>query len=280
MIPFKICIHNLRKWRKDHRIWIIAVLLFILVLDNVTILNRLSEQLGVKSSIWLYPFLYTQYHQKLIFTIPLLLLYNNAPFIDQNALYMIARCKKSAWHMGQFLYIIVSAMIYYLFIFICTVLIALPYAELSLDWGASIYTLSSTSMTQNTGHNFLTISPFILSYFTPIQAVWFTFLMSFLMAVMIGLLIYICNIATQTKFIGGILSSVLIIFSCFTEGFYGATELRRFSPVTWITVDKLDVGGITSNPSFTYCITVYISAIVLIMLTVILLRKKLNLDIK
>lgn len=280
MTSFRICIHNLRKWRKDYRIWIIAVLLFVLVWDNVAILNSLSEQLGVKSSIWLYPFLYTQYHQKLIFTIPLLLMYNNAPFIDQNALYMIARCKKSSWHMGQFLYIIVSAFIYYFFIFICTVLMALPYAELSLDWGTSIYTISSTAMTQNTGHNFLTVSPFILSYFTPVQAVWFTFLMSFLMAVMLGLLIYICNIATQTKFIGGIFSSILIIFSCFTEGFYGASELRRFSPVTWITVDKLDVGGITSNPSFTYCISVYIAVIVIIMLTVMLFRKKLKLDIK
>lgn len=279
MTSFRICIHNLRKWRKDHRIWIIAVLLFVLVWDNVAILNSLSEQLGVKSSIWLYPFLYTQYHQKLIFTIPLLLMYNNAPFIDQNALYMIARCKKSSWHMGQFLYIIVSAFIYYFFIFICTVLMALPYAELSLDWGTSIYTISSTAMTQNTGHNFLTVSPFILSYFTPVQAVWFTFLMSFLMAVMLGLLIYICNIVTQTKFLGGIFSSILIIFSCFTEGFYGASELRRFSPVTWITVDKLDVGGITSNPSFTYCISVYIAIIVIIMLTVMLFRKKLKLDI-
>lgn len=280
MSSFRICIHNLRKWRKDTRIWIIAILLFVLVWDNVSILNELSNALGVKSSIWLYPFLYTQYHQKLIFTIPLLLLYNNAPFIDQNSLYMIARCKKSSWHIGQFLYIIAAAFFYYLFIFLCSVIMALPYAEFSLDWGTSIYTMSSTFMTQNTGHNFLAISPYIISYFTPLQATWFTFLMSFLMAVMLGLLIYICNIVTQTKFVGGILSSIMIIFSCFTEGFYGESNMRKFSPVSWITVDKLDVGGITSNPTFPYCMTVYLVTIIAAMVGILIFRKKLKLDIR
>lgn len=279
MISFNICIQNLRKWRNDYRIWIIGILLFVLVWDNVKILNDLSEQLMVKSSIWLYPFLYTQYHQKLIFTIPLILLYNNAPFIDQNSLYLIARCKKSTWHIGQFVYIIASATIYYFFIFICTVIIALPHAEFSTDWGTSIYTLSRTNIAQNTGHNFLTISPFITSYFTPLQAVWFTFLMSSLMATMLGMIIYIFNITTQTKYIGGIISSILIIFSCFVESFYGSTNLRKFSPVSWITVDKIDVGGLTNNPQFSYCLMVYLFTCILIMLTILLLRKKIKLDV-
>ena len=280
MISFNICAQNLRKWRKDYRIWIIAVLLFLLVWDNVRILNDISGQLGIKSSIWLYPFLYTQYHQKLIFTIPLILLYNNAPFIDQNSLYIIARCKKSTWHIGQFMYIMASAAIYFIFIIICTIIIALPHAELSSDWGTSIYTISRTQIAQNTGHNFLTISPFITSYFTPIQAVWFTFLMSSLMATMIGMIIYIFNITTQTKFIGGIIGSILIIFSCFVESFYGSTDLRKISPVSWITMDKIDVGGLTSNPSLSYCLIVYIGFIFFIMMIILLFRKKFKLDIK
>ena len=122
-----ICLQNFRKWQKDYRIWTIAAILFILILENTRKFSDLSADLGVSSSIWQYPFLYSQYHLKLIFTLPLLLMFCNAPFIDQNALFLIVRCKRKAWITGQILYIIVSSAVYYLFIFLCTVITALPY---------------------------------------------------------------------------------------------------------------------------------------------------------
>ena len=96
-----ICLQNFRKWQKDYRIWTIAAILFILILENTRKFSDLSADLGVSSSIWQYPFLYSQYHLKLIFTLPLLLMFCNAPFIDQNALFLIVRCKRKAWITGQ-----------------------------------------------------------------------------------------------------------------------------------------------------------------------------------
>lgn len=38
----------------------------------------------------------------------------------------------------------------------------------------------------------------------------------------------------------------------------------RFSPVSWTTLDRVDVGGMTEYPSFYYCIAVYIALIVIL----------------
>ncbi len=279
-VIFNICLQNLRKWQKDYRIYIIGILLFLLVLDNVRIFKNISAIIKTPTSIWLYPFIYTQYHQKLIFTIPLLLLFSNAPFIDNNSMYIIARCKKSEWHLGQFLYIIISSAIYYLYIFLWSVIMLLPTSELSVDWGKSLRSISALALTQEMGYNFLSVPSFTINYFTPIQAVWFTFLLSLLMAVMLGSIIYFINIITNTKYIGSIVASIIIIFSCFIENFFTHSLARKFSPITWITVDKLDVGGLTHNPTFPYCVTVLVSISVIFAVIMVIFRKKIKLDVK
>ena len=50
-----ICLQNFRKWQKDYRIWTIAAILFILILENTRKFSDLSADLGVSSSIWQYP---------------------------------------------------------------------------------------------------------------------------------------------------------------------------------------------------------------------------------
>lgn len=47
----------------------------------------------------------------------------------------------------------------------------------------------------------------------------------------------------------------------FSMGWY---RYIRFSPVSWTTLDKVDVGGMTEYPSFYYCIAVYIALIVIL----------------
>lgn len=275
-----ICLQDLRKWQRDHRILIIAILLFLLVYDNVRSYRSISLSLNEPPSIWIYPFLYTQYHQKLVFTIPLLLLFSNAPFIDNNAVYVIARCRKSEWHLGQFLYIVISSALYYIYILLWSVILLLPFAELSTDWGRSLKTMAATSLTKEMGYDFLDIPAFTIIYFTPVQAMWFTFLLSFLMAVMLGTTIYFLNIITNTRYIGSLVGSSIIIFSCFIENFFTNSFARRFSPVTWITVDKVDVGGLTHNPSFTYCVTFFISVSLILIAATLILRKRIKLDIE
>ena len=44
-----ICLQNFRKWQKDYRIWTIAAILFILILENTRKFSDLSADLGVSS---------------------------------------------------------------------------------------------------------------------------------------------------------------------------------------------------------------------------------------
>lgn len=254
----KICMLNFRKWSSDYRIWTIGIILVILTHESIRDLALIGEKLGVRSTMWYFPFLYCQYHMKLIFTLPLLVLFCNAPFTDRNTLFIISRSGKQKWLSGQLLYIVLSAAAYYGFILLCTVILSLPYAEITADWGKLISTLAYTETAASMGYYFIEVPAYVFTYFTPLQAIWFTFLLSWLTAILIGMIICSLNILTGTKYIGTAVSGIIIVFSCFVAA-SDKNGLVRFSPSSWNTLNNIDVGGLTSFPDFYYCVTVCIA---------------------
>ncbi len=269
----KICRQNFRKWQTDYRVWATAILIFVLIFEQTHNLSKLAQSVGISSTLWYYPFLYSQYHMKLILILPLLLVFCNAPFVDENALFVILRSKRKSWISGQILYIITASAVYNLYILLCTLLTSLPDAEVSSEWGKILNTMSVTTLAADSGYPFLSSSRFVLTYFSPLQAVFFTFILSWFMCIMLGMIIYILNTASNTKYLGAAVSSFLILLSCYAEVF-GSSKMLWFSPVSWCTVDQLDVGGKTTNPTFTYCMLVYITIIAVIALILFIFNKR------
>ena len=111
-----ICSQNLRKWASDYRMWTIAALLVIMVQIYVDDMQKIAVFLGTKISMWIFPFLYTNLHTKLIFTLPVVLMFCNAPFMDKNQVFVYTRASRAKWLLGQVLYIFIASALYYLFI--------------------------------------------------------------------------------------------------------------------------------------------------------------------
>lgn len=274
-----ICMQNIRKWCKDYRIWSIAILLIIIIQIYVDDIKNISSFLEADVPVWIFPFMYSQFYTKLLFTIPIILLFCNAPFIDDNQVYVYIRAGRRKWILGQILYIFLASAIYYLFIFFVSLLTTSIYGSFEMEWGKVLYTISETNIALQRNCLYVEVSSIILDYFTPLQAVWFTFVVSWSNAVLIGMIIFACNYLTKLKYFGISLSSMLIVFSCFVLN-YGRPELIKYSPTSWITLDKIDIGGKTENPSFLYCICFYWLAIVGLIIVVFMFSKKKSVDLR
>ena len=249
--------------------------------DNSASLGELARFYGVRSTLWYFPFAYMSFHIKIIVTFPLVLLMCSAPFADANNLFIITRAGRTKWICGQLIYITLASAIYYLFIFACSVVTAMPYAEFSNEWGGLLPTIAyNNQITSNiVRNNFIVVSGRVLRCFTPLSACWFTFLLSWLNGTMLGLIICACNVALHRKYIGCGIAGFLIVLSGFFEqegmGWY---RYIRFSPVSWTTLDRVDVGGMTEYPSFYYCIAVYIALIVILSAFIIVHIRKSSLE--
>lgn len=208
-----ICSQNLRKWATDYRIWTIAALLIVMVQIYVDDMQKVAGLLGTKISMWIFPFLYVQYHTKVIFTLPVVLMFCNAPFTDKNQLFVYTRTGRIKWLCGQVLYIFIASAVYYLFILFLTFISTALIAEPSLDWGKTLYMIANSNVASNVEAYFLNVPNLILEYFSPVQAVFFTFLTSWLSAVLLGLIVFFCNLVSNTRFIGVIISSLFVVWT-------------------------------------------------------------------
>lgn len=277
---FSICAQNLRKWKTDYRVWCIALIAVVMTGIYVDDMQRISAVLETKPPIWIFPFLYSQFHTKLIFILPVVLLFCNAPFTDRNQTYVYMRSGKTKWLCGQVLYIIAASAAYFLFLFIISLLFTVFSGELSLDWGRTLNSVSfSTAAARKANAPYINVPIIIITFFKPLQAVWFTFLMSWLGGVFLGLLIFFCNLVSSTRSLGVLIAATLVIISSAVEN-EALNKFLPFSPISWITLDNIDVGGLTTNPSLSYCVGVYAGLIAVLTVLILIFGRKKSLDVK
>lgn len=253
--------------------------MIIIIQIYVDDMRKVAEYLDTSVSIWIFPFLYSQFHTKLIYTLPVILLFCNAPFSDNNQVFVYTRVGRKKWLCGQMLYIVLAAAVYYFFLLIASLVSTVFIGEMSMEWGKTLQTLAVSNVALKVGCPFVDISSLIVDFFTPLQAIGFTFLVSWLCAIFLGLLIFFCNTVFKTKFIGTTISSALVVLSVLVEN-GGYPFIIPYSPVSWNTLDNIDVGGLTTNPSFGYCIGVYLTLIAILIAGIFIFCRKQNLDMK
>lgn len=275
---WSVCLQNLRKWQTDYRIWTIAILAVIMIWIYIDDMERIANGLGTEIPIWIFPFLYSQFHTKLIFTLPIILLFCNAPFFDSNQVFVYMRTGRIKWLCGQIMYIVTASAIYYIFLIIVTLLSTLLTGNFSMNWGKTLITTANSNAAMYFDSPFISVSKIVTTYFSPLNAVWFTFLLSWLCATMIGLIICFCNLITKTRTLGITITSLLVVLSAFVDN--GFPKLLAYSPISWNTVDKIDIGGYTTNPTFVYCISVYLVLIAILAIGIIVFGMKQSIDLK
>lgn len=278
---FSICAQNFRKWSTDHRVWCVGVLLFVMTAIFVDDMRKITEYYGTEMPVWIFPHMYTQFHTKLIFTLPVVLLFCNAPFTDRNQTFVLMRSGRAKWLSGQILYIVSASAVYYLYLFVVSFLLSLAFSgQLNLEWGKTLTSLgASTSVVSiDMSTRFVVVQYSIIAFFKPLQAVWFTFLMSWFGAMFIGLTIFAFNLISGTRYLGVVISSFFVLLSSAVTNDFAWTGLLRFSPISWITLDNIDVGGLTKKPSFTYCVTVFGILIVSLIAAILIFGRKKGLD--
>lgn len=255
-------------------------MLFVMTAIYVDDLRDIAAATGYKLPIWIYPFMYSQFHTKLIFILLMVLLFCNAPFTDRNQMFVFMRTGRSKWLCGQVLYIIFASAAYYLFMLMISLLLTVFSGELSFDWGKMLPALSTTNIGNEYGALPMDFSYYVIIFFKPVQAVWFTFLMSWLGGIFIGLTIFLLNLISGTRYIGVLVSSFFVVLSSAVENERGWEWLMWFSPISWTTLDNIDIGEFTKCPPFAYCVGVLGGLIVFLTAAVLIFGRKKSLDVK
>ncbi|MCH5297908.1 MAG: hypothetical protein J1E85_09590 [Ruminococcus sp.] len=257
----RVCMQKFRLSLTDIRIWMTLVVVAIFIFVYEKDIFDYAQCIDAEVTPWLFPFLNGQKFMRIILLLGPVLFFCNAPFVNSSNINMVIRAGRNAVTIGNILYIILFSIIYYLFIIIFSILPFVFNLDWSFEWGTALGTLSMYP-----SENVIAIiSGKITTYFSPLQAICFTFLLSVINSVFLGFLIYATNSITKTRFMGTLLAVFFILCEPLSRNI---RELMWASPVSWSNIDYLSISKADNLPTFEFAIISY-AIIIIVMVTII-----------
>lgn len=273
MTSFRICIQNIRKWGSNARVKMCLVLAVMFVFSFTSGMGDVCHALGEKMNPWIFPFLFTYRYMKIILMMPLLFIFCDAPFIDGNQVYVMLRTNRRSWCVGQILYVIVSSFLYTMLLLISSVLFNLGNMQWGTTWGVVLGKSAMTSIVSSLGksHGTIRISSMVVRYYKPYQAMILSFLLMWLSFMFIGLIIYVLNVISKTQLAGTLTAGVLILFTAVADL---RAKFVKYSPISWNSLNNVDVANVTAFPKIDFVLLTYICIIIILIIFCIIVGKR------
>ena len=240
--------NHFRKWPRSPRIWMVFLIMMTYCTPYfTTTIRQFCQDYDAACTGWLLPLALTVENRRLWIMLLPMLLFCDAPFLDEQQPFLIVRTGRLRWGAGQILYIFAASAVFYLVSFLIMALMLLPYLEFSLDWGKVIRTLSQGYITQMYAMDPLPEA--VILQYTPLQAMLLCGAGTWVASSFIGRLMFLCNLWARRE--GGILLAGCFEGLAFFVERMAWFEGRYLSPVSWVNIKDIGLGTKWS-PSWTY----------------------------
>ena len=268
----KSALLNFRKWGSSYRIPVIFLMeflyLYIYTQDGYQFLEE--QNIGITS--WFFVFWSGGFYARIIMFLGIILLFCNAPFTDEQQMFVMLRVGKLRWFVGQILYIILASVCYFGMIVVMTIFRFFPYIGFSMEWGDA---LRNGSMENIFGAS---VPLKVLEQFSPIQAFGYAFGISVGVGIIFGLLILLINMHKES--VWGIGTAVTwVAASLFITIFPPKAEkfLKYVAITEWCDLHTYMNG--TYSLSLTYTVLFLVVLIIIFTVGILISTKKYNIRI-
>ena len=272
---FSIAFHNLRRWPVNPRFYLIFIMLVLYLYSKINPINTFCIDTGYKISPYIFSFIMSEQNSVLLIMLGIVLLFCDAPFIEIDQPYIIMRSGRKLWVLGQMIYIVIASMLYVLVIMLLSILILLPNLEFNIEWGKVIGTFAQANVAYQ--HN-ITI-PFefsIYNAYTPLSATGIAFFNCWIVSVFLGMCMFVLNL-NISRSAGAIGTTLLVLWQMVVTKTW--TGFTKFSPVTWVSLAKIDTNGNTLYPTLEYIYIVILTMIVILFAISVFSMKKRDINV-
>ena len=272
MKSIRICIQNMRKWIGNSRIIVSLIVIFLFTYLYTKGLWKISDYTGEKLSPYIFPFLTTYRYMKILYLFPVIMIFSDAPFIDSNQQFVMVRSGRLSWGIGQMLYIVVGSFCYTMFMLLSSIIVNIGHIQLDTSWGKGLILAATTNLTSALGIQYDTVkvTGSIVRYYTPAQAMLWSFVFLWMICTILGLIIYDLNILFKSNAVGVLVTGFMVFFTAIVDE---VQQFMWFSPVTWSSLNNIDVAKTTSLASFYFVLYMYSGAIVILFIMGALLSR-------
>lgn len=216
---------NFRKWTANSRVWMIFFIEFAYLWISTIDIKELAVSKGIGISCFYFVIWNNEMFGRLLMFLGIVVLFCNAPFLDDQQLFVIGRVGKKTWFLGQLIYMFLASAVYFLVMAVFCILRYFPYIGFSTGWGDVIkYKVDNVEIVEN---------------FSPIPSMLMVYGICVAVGFFLGLVICYVNLYKKGT-LGIVIAAVFVVFTYLIKMFdlEFSRRLMLFSLVDWCDLNN------------------------------------------
>ncbi|MCL2078432.1 MAG: hypothetical protein FWH17_01170 [Oscillospiraceae bacterium] len=270
-----LCGNNIKRWVSNPRYYIICLLSVAWLHFLISPVLNFSKSVGVKATPFIFPHIFGEWYSSMVFVLIVVLLFCDAPFMNDSTPYECIRSGRKRWIQGQLLYVAAASFLLVLFYFAACLLLLSPNIEFKNEWGKVYNTLAQTYAGWEYGT--MPMSHTMMLLYTPLQALFISSALLLLISIFVGLVIFTLNLVTSR--IGGIMAGLVLAFLPPITQISINPIFYYIMPTTWGNLDLLDITGKSIYPPLAYTIIWLVTANILLIIVAQLIHRKRQIEV-
>lgn len=241
-------------WRRilgKPRFYLVLIATLFYIANISAPLSKYAQLIDEPVSPWLLPVYFGNPNITLILFLLVVLLFCDAPFLENTECFIILRSGRNNWLCAQLLYIVSLSAFYTIYLALVSILTVVTNAAIMPEWGKLLYSLANTNagdMVELQIH----ISPIILNRYTAVQAMGIELLITFLVTFLLGSVMFCVNLAIH-RTVGSVIGALFVLEQFLASNSSGYV-FYYLSPVSWINLRNLNISGVGATPTLFYII--------------------------
>lgn len=227
------------QWYKNmHRsqFWLVIILVPLLAYRYMRPVVSFTRATGINATPVGIAFFFSDYSFSMILCLGLLLLFSQAPFMDEQMTHVLLRCDNLQWYIGSVLYCVMLSSFYVAYWCLCLLLPIIGNIDWSMEWGKIWSSLCQTTAFYEYG---MTIKmPYVLLAYSGCQAFALSIVLKLLYSAMIACIVFTWNIPWRIP-IGSLSAILLMLEDYFAINGHGYA-FYWYSPSTMSRLAMLD----------------------------------------
>ena len=244
------CRHNYQKWLSSPRMLALALLIWLAMDASVGELANFARRQDLMiTALGVYPLLSSNLFIKLLINMGGLMLFCNAPFVDEMQPYLILRCGRGAWTIGQLMYIISGVLLYLIMLNGVAWLYLGGRGIFNNEWSNGLRTLMYLEGMEGSPL-FFSVDPKLVLYFTPLNAWLMSMALDFMGLILVAGTTFIVNQAFSSN--KGVIAAGILLLTDPVVAESSYPLLWFWSPMTLTRITNLDMGYLPTKPDIQY----------------------------
>lgn len=248
MKSFRYTRNQLISWRSSPHMLALLIFLISLTFKDFLPLRDACRGLGYRVTIGYFA-IYLSCRLSKQILLCLVLLFSDAPFINELSPYEFYRGKRTSYFWGNVLYIVVASILYVLTLFLLSYLVLFPYVTFKGEWGKVLRTLVSSRRFSEFPVAWLAFQENTLNRLTVYQALIAAISMTLVQSVFLaGSMQAIALARPKSRMSHTIFGMAYILAPDIVKAFGVKSDLK-YIPASWMQLTHLNLNHLPEAPT-------------------------------